>query len=206
MEAVSESVNLSLEIQWLLDVLSDVSIVIASGALILALVNFRNSVQHSRAQLFLHLRARYDDVRAEMDAAFGEGDGQGDGDGAAARETTPYAKLNRDQRNAVRNYWTNAFNEWCATARIYSHGSGTLWRKFYANAQASALLSRPLREGLLDLMRSTYSFGGMKSDYRNVVLEMARRLTRGAEGRRREPSERAEIESFVRELADIKIR
>lgn len=172
---------------------------VVGGALIIAMsiVSFRTSVQYGRAQLFLALRQNFVGINDEL-----------------AREVPGFVKrdyqlayhdMPESARSAVTHYWTNAFNEWCATTKIYKSGRGVLWRTFYANAQASALLHRPLREGLVELMRGPYSFGGFKREYHRVMLRLARRLLAGRVGAVLIEEERSAVLAFIDEMKSIKI-
>lgn len=149
---------------------------VIGGVIVVAfsIANFRTSVQYSRAQLFLNLRDNFADVRTELAR---ELPGFADGD-----YDVPFGELPERGQAAVRRYWTNAFDEWCATTKIYKSGRGVLWRTFYANAQSSALVHRPFREGLLDMMRGPYSFGGFKRDYQRAIRQLARNLLAGRTG------------------------
>ena len=167
---------------------------VIGGALVVAftIIQFRNSVQYGRAQLFLTLRENYSRVRDELNRelpGFDEHDYR-----AAFKDLPERAKA------AVRHYWTNSFNEWCATTKIYKSGRGVLWQTFYASAQASALLHRPLREGLLELMAGPYSFGGFKREYMRVMRRQAVELRRGRLGVILDVDQRVKIEQFIEEL------
>lgn len=161
------------------------------------IINFRTSVQYGRAQLFLSLRENFARVHNLL-----ERDLPGFADGAYRQS---YDELPDEAKSAVTLYWTNAFNEWCATTKIYKSGRGILWQTFYANAQASALLHRPLREGLLDLMAGPYSFGGFKREYQRVMRGCARRLLAGRAGVPVNEAQRRDVTDFMSALDAIKL-
>ena len=186
------------ELGWLLDAEANLSLVAGSLAVILAAYSFRSGVQYNRAQLFLLLRQNFQRIREEMVAQIPDYDDPG--------FDIPFERLRSDQKAAIFAYWTNAFNEWCATVKIYTTGSGFLWRTFYANAQASALTVRPLREGVAAMMRSNYSFGGMKREYKAVLVRLGRRALSGRADVVLDPETRAEIEAFVKELKTLRVR
>ncbi|MCI4666247.1 MAG: hypothetical protein MRY74_16160 [Neomegalonema sp.] len=182
-------------LQWS-ELIANFSVI--GGAFIVAftIFQFRNTVQYGRAQLFLSLRENFARIREGLEREIP--------DFTDATLHTAYEDLTDRGKSAVTHYWTNAFNEWCATTKIYKSGRGILWRTFYANAQASALLHRPLREGLLVLMRGPYSFGGFKPNYMRVMRQVAKRLRRGRAGVILDARQRDEIDRFVEELDAIR--
>lgn len=182
-------------LEWA-ELIANLSVI--GGALVVGftIVQFRNSVQYGRAQLFLTLRENYARVRDELARELPGFDEH--------EYDTAFKDLPERAKSAVTHYWTNSFNEWCATTKIYRSGSGVLWKTFYANAQASALLHRPLREGLLELMTGPYSFGGFKIQYLRVMRRLAVRLRNGRVGVALASEERGEIDAFIAELDRIR--
>ena len=182
-------------LEWA-ELIANLSVI--GGALVVAftIIQFRNSVQYGRAQLFLTLRENYSRVRDELSR---ELPGFDEHDYRVAFKDMP-----ERAKSAVTHYWTNAFNEWCATTKIYKSGRGVLWQTFYANAQASALLHRPLREGLLELMRGPYSFGGFKRDYMRVMRKLATRLKNDRAGIVLTSEQRTAVAEFIAAMDDIK--
>ncbi len=172
---------------------------VIGGAFVVAfnIIQARKSVEYGRAELFLILRDKYLQIREQLVRDL---PGFDDSDYPHA-----YSDLPAPAKSAVTQYWTNAFNEWCATKKIYKAGRSALWETFYANAQATALLHRPLREGLLVLMTGPHSFGGFKREYKRDMRRLGRLLLSGGVGVELDPAQREKIEAFVAALDAIKV-
>ena len=158
---LSETLYFSLKA---LDGVSKVALTLGFVGVWVAVRNLRRSRRSEKASTFTMLRGAYYQNFRQLQDTIPDFDNP--------HTDLSYNLLSVNQKSILKQYWIQSFNEWFITNKVYDGDRLGLWKDFYRHAQLSALQLPILRDTIVDMFASNYSFGEYKEEFKAEIEAM----------------------------------